>query len=131
MTWSKISPRESRFRRGAQIGARYFLNDHIGFFGEWGGTPTAYSNLGMTHLRFSPSGHKTRRHRCRSVRSYESRSVESYESRGVGSSDPTHPAVVSDHTRAAVLSPPRAEVLSLLSDTPTPIRMLNPPPSTA
>lgn len=38
----------NRFQGGAQLGARYYLNDHIGFFGEWGGTPTAYSNFGMT-----------------------------------------------------------------------------------
>jgi hypothetical protein len=38
----------SRFQGGAQLGVRYFLNDHIGFFGEWGGTPTAYSNFGMS-----------------------------------------------------------------------------------
>lgn len=38
----------NRVQGGAQIGVRYFLNEHIGFFGEWGGTPTAYSNWGMT-----------------------------------------------------------------------------------
>ena len=38
----------NRFQGGAQLGVRYYLNDHIGFFGEWGGTPTAYSNFGMT-----------------------------------------------------------------------------------
>lgn len=38
----------NRVQGGAQLGARYFLNDHIGFFGEWGGTPTSYSNFGMT-----------------------------------------------------------------------------------
>ena len=38
----------NRFQGGAQIGVRYFVNDHIGFFGEWGGTPTAYANIGLT-----------------------------------------------------------------------------------
>ena len=38
----------NRFQGGAQVGVRYFLSDNFGFFGEWGGTPTAYANLGMT-----------------------------------------------------------------------------------
>jgi hypothetical protein len=38
----------NRFQGGAQIGVRYFINKNVGFFGEWGGTPTAYSNWGMT-----------------------------------------------------------------------------------
>lgn len=38
----------NRFQGGAQIGVRYFINEHFGFFAEWGGTPTAYSNWGFT-----------------------------------------------------------------------------------
>ncbi len=38
----------NRFQGGAQIGARYFVTKNIGFFAEWGGTPTSWSNWGMT-----------------------------------------------------------------------------------
>ncbi|PCJ64367.1 MAG: hypothetical protein COA58_13515 [Bacteroidetes bacterium] len=38
----------NRLRAGAQIGARYFIKDNIAIFAEWGGTPTAYSNWGLT-----------------------------------------------------------------------------------
>ena len=41
----------NRFQGGAQIGVRYFVSEHFGFFGEWGGTPTAYANIGLT-LKF-------------------------------------------------------------------------------
>lgn len=41
----------NRVQGGAQIGIRYFFNEHIGVFGEWGGTPTAYSNWGLS-LKF-------------------------------------------------------------------------------
>jgi hypothetical protein len=39
---------ENRAQVGAQIGARYFPKKNFGFFAEWGGTPTAYSNWGIT-----------------------------------------------------------------------------------
>jgi hypothetical protein len=42
---------ENRAQVGAQVGARYFPKKNIGFFAEWGGTPTAYSNWGIT-LKF-------------------------------------------------------------------------------
>ncbi len=38
----------NRVQAGAQIGVRYFPKEKFGFFGEWGGTPTAYSNWGVT-----------------------------------------------------------------------------------
>ncbi len=38
----------NRFQGGAQVGVRYFVSKNIGFFGEWGGTPTAFANIGAT-----------------------------------------------------------------------------------
>lgn len=38
----------NRFQGGAQIGVRYFFTENIGVFGEIGGTPTSYSNAGLT-----------------------------------------------------------------------------------
>jgi hypothetical protein len=39
---------ENRAQAGAQLGARYFPKKNLGFFAEWGGTPAAYSNWGIT-----------------------------------------------------------------------------------
>lgn len=38
----------NRFQGGAQAGIRYFFNDFIGVFGEVGGTPTSFTNAGVT-----------------------------------------------------------------------------------
>lgn len=38
----------NRIQSGAQLGVRYFPKENIGFFTEWGGTPTSYSNWGIT-----------------------------------------------------------------------------------
>lgn len=39
---------KNRVQSGAQLGVRYFPKENIGFFTEWGGTPTSYSNWGIT-----------------------------------------------------------------------------------
>jgi hypothetical protein len=39
---------DSRLQGGVQLGVRYFFNENIGIFGEFGGTPTSFSNLGVT-----------------------------------------------------------------------------------
>lgn len=38
----------NRLRGGSQIGVRYFVSNGFGFFLEVGGTPTSYSNIGLT-----------------------------------------------------------------------------------
>lgn len=38
----------NRVHGGAQVGARYYFKENIAFFAEWGGTPTAWSNWGVT-----------------------------------------------------------------------------------
>lgn len=38
----------NRFQGGAQMGVRYFIKENFGFFAEWGGTPTSWSNWGLT-----------------------------------------------------------------------------------
>jgi hypothetical protein len=38
----------NRFQGGAQLGMRYFFHKNIGVFAEWGGTPSAYSNIGLS-----------------------------------------------------------------------------------
>ncbi|MFN5984285.1 MAG: hypothetical protein ACK476_13180 [Fluviicola sp.] len=42
---------DNRIQVGAQLGVRYYLKPRFAVFAEWGGTPTAYSNWGLT-LRF-------------------------------------------------------------------------------
>lgn len=38
----------NRFQGGAQAGVRYFFTDFMGVFGEVGGTPTSWTNAGLT-----------------------------------------------------------------------------------
>lgn len=38
----------NRFQGGAQIGVRYYFNKNFGVFGEWGGTPSSWSNWGIS-----------------------------------------------------------------------------------
>lgn len=39
---------DNRLQGGSQIGVRYFISNKFGFFAEVGGTPTSYSNIGIT-----------------------------------------------------------------------------------
>ena len=38
----------SRGQGGLQMGVRYFFTEAVGVFGEFGGTPTSYTNVGFT-----------------------------------------------------------------------------------
>jgi hypothetical protein len=38
----------NRIQAGAQLGARLYFRDNLAFFTEWGGTPTSWSNWGLT-----------------------------------------------------------------------------------
>lgn len=38
----------NRVQAGAQLGVRYYPKENVALFAEWGGTPTAYTNWGLT-----------------------------------------------------------------------------------